>query len=111
MKKEYIALELEKELLNKEILRDEDIYLKDILRYDYLTFNKKRGMPEFLRDSITKKEEEEIKEKYVKQYSFREYSIEKFAIDMEEYIRSGNIVAKDTYYLIGNSGNKVLVNY
>lgn len=96
---------------NKEILRDEDIYLKDILRYDYLTFNKKRGMPEFLRDSITKKEEEEIKEKYVKQYSFREYSIEKFAIDMEEYIRSGNIVAKDTYYLIGNSGNKVLVNY
>ena len=94
-----------------EILRDNDKYLKDILRYDYLTFNKKRGMPEFLRDSITKKEEEEIKEKYVKKYSFREYSIEKFLINMQKYIDCGDIIVEDTYYLIGNSGDKVLVSY
>lgn len=95
---------------NMEILKNDDIYLRDIIRFDYLTFNKKRGMPEFLRDSITKEEEAVIKEKYVKKYSFREYSIEKFAINIDKYVKEGRIIVEDTYYLIGNCGNKILID-
>lgn len=95
---------------NMEILKNDDIYLRDIIRFDYLTFNKKRGMPEFLRDSITKEEEAAIKEKYVKKYSFREYSIEKFAINIDKYVKEGRIVVEDTYYLIGNCGDKILID-
>ena len=95
---------------NMEILKNDDVYLRDIIRFDYLTFNKKRGMPEFLRDSITKEEEAAIKEKYVKKYSFREYSIEKFAINIDKYVKEGRIVVEDTYYLIGNCGDKILID-
>ncbi|SFU43347.1 Radical SAM superfamily enzyme YgiQ, UPF0313 family [Clostridium sp. DSM 8431] len=103
---EYYKVFLE---FNKEILKNEDEYLKDIVRFDYLTFNKKRGMPEFLRYEISKEEENIIKEKYIGIYSFREYSIEKFSIDMDRYIKDGEISVKDTYYLIGNLGEKILV--
>lgn len=95
---------------NMEILKNDDVYLKDIIRFDYLTFNKKRGMPEFLRDSITKEEEAAIKEKYVKKYSFREYSIEKFAINIDKYVKEGRVIVEDTYYLIGNCGDKILID-
>lgn len=94
---------------NKEILDHDDEYLKDIIRFDYLSFNKKRGMPEFLRYEISKEEENIIKQKYVGTYSFREYSVEKFNIDMSKYVLNGRIYMKDTYYLIGNSGEKILV--
>ncbi|MGL5151507.1 MAG: B12-binding domain-containing radical SAM protein [Clostridium sp.] len=89
---------------NKEILNGENKYLKEILRYDYLLFNKRRGIPEFLRSSLTKEEERCFKEKYNGIYSFKEYGIEKFDIDMEVYKESKEIKEREIYYLVTGEG-------
>jgi radical SAM superfamily enzyme YgiQ (UPF0313 family) len=96
---------------NREILKSEDNPLIDIIRFDYLSFNKKRGIPEFLKSKIDKKREEEIKNIYRDKYSFREYSVEKFSIDMEVYIKKGIVANKDTYYLVDNSGELINIFY
>lgn len=61
-----------------EILKEDNFILKEILRYDYLNFNKKRGIPDFLGRGIDKKEEEEIKGKLREEYSFKNYYLEGF---------------------------------
>ena len=94
---------------NMEILKSDNKYLRDIIKYDYLSFNKKRGIPEYLKNSIDKSIEEKIKDKYREEYSFREYSIDCFNLDMEVYENNQRVVEKDTYYLIGNEGNKIKV--
>ena len=91
---------------NMEILKSDNKYLRDIIKYDYLSFNKKRGIPEYLKNSIDKSIEEKIKDKYREEYSFREYSVDYFNLDMEVYENNQRVVEKDTYYLIGNEGNK-----
>lgn len=95
---------------NLDILKGEEEYLVDIIKYDYLRFNKKRGIPEFLKRVINKVKENEIKEKYRDIYSFREYSIEEFSIDMEAYIKEGRVSPRDTYYVIGNNGEMLRIN-
>ena len=77
----------EKNMSNCYLFYGNEDYLRDIIRYDYLRFNKKRGIPEFIKYKVSKEVEEKIKEKYRDKYSFREYSIEKFNIDVEEYIK------------------------
>lgn len=94
---------------NMEILKSDNKYLRDIIKYDYLSFNKKRGIPEYLKNSIDKSIEEKIKDKYREEYSFREYSVDCFNLDMEVYENNQRVVEKDTYYLIGNEGNKIKV--
>ncbi|MGL4773572.1 MAG: B12-binding domain-containing radical SAM protein, partial [Clostridium sp.] len=89
---------------NKEILNGDNRFLKEILRYDYLHFNKKRGIPEFLRSDLTKEEERCIKERYRGEYSFKDYGIEMFGIDMEVYKERGEIVEKNIYYLVSGDG-------
>ncbi|MBE6049373.1 MAG: DUF4080 domain-containing protein [Clostridium sp.] len=95
---------------NMEILNGDNKYLRDIIKFDYLTFNKKRGIPEYLKNSVDKSIEDKIKEKYREEYSFREYSVDIFSLDMDLYEREQKIVSEDTYYLIGNDGNKVKVD-
>ncbi|MGL5414345.1 MAG: DUF4080 domain-containing protein [Clostridium sp.] len=102
---EYYKLFLEFE---KEVLNDES-KLNEIIRYEYLLHNKKRGMPEFLRSNISKEEERELKEKLRDEYSFREYTIEKFTIDVEKYLKCGEIINKDIYMLIDNSNNFIFL--
>ncbi|MGL4850834.1 MAG: DUF4080 domain-containing protein [Clostridium sp.] len=101
---EYYKLFLDFE---KEVLKSES-KLNEIIRYEYLMHNKKRGMPEFLRGDISKEEERELKEKLRDEYSFREYTIEKFTIDVEKYLKNGEIINKDTYMLIDNN-NKFII--
>ena len=92
---------------NLEILNNDEEYLVDIIKYDYLRFNKKRGTPEFLKRPISKEKEEEIKQNNRDLYSFKEFSIEKFKIDIDIYANEGKIVECDTYYLLSNDGEFV----
>lgn len=94
---------------NKEVLKGDEEYLVDIIKYDYLVTNKKRGMPEFLRNNIDKAVEEEIKERYRDKYSFKEHYIEKFNIDMDKYICDKTIDKKPCYYIINNNGEKIRI--
>lgn len=96
---------------NMEILKGKEDYLVDIIRYDYLSFNKKRGIPEFLRSQIDKKIEEDIKNQYREEYSFRKFSVEHFSIDIDKFINENKIEKRDIYYLIGNEGEKIKIQY
>lgn len=94
---------------NMEILKGEEDYLVDIIKYDYLTFNKKRGMPEFLKCNIDKEVEMRIKDELRYKYSFKDYMIEYFRIDMNAFESDKRIIEGDFYYLIGNEGEKIKV--
>ncbi|MCI6191226.1 MAG: DUF4080 domain-containing protein [Clostridium sp.] len=96
---------------NMEILKGKEDYLVDIIRYDYLSFNKKRGIPEFLRSNIDKNIEEDIKNQYREEYSFRKFSVEHFSIDIDKFINENKIEKRDIYYLIGNEGEKIKIHY
>ena len=88
---------------NMEILKGDESYLKDIIKYDYLSFNKRRGMPDFIKSNIDKQLELQIKDKLRERYSFKDYQIEKFDIDINEYLNTGKIIKKECFYLIGNN--------
>lgn len=88
---------------NMEILNGDESYLKDIIKYDYLSFNKRRGMPDFIKSNIDKQLELQIKDKLRERYSFKDYQIEKFDIDMSEYLNTGKIIKKECFYLVGNN--------
>ncbi|MDU2702733.1 MAG: DUF4080 domain-containing protein, partial [Clostridium sp.] len=88
---------------NMEILKGDESYLKDIIKYDYLSFNKRRGMPDFIKSNIDKQLELQIKDELRERYSFKDYQIEKFDIDMSEYLNTGKIIKKECFYLVGNN--------
>ncbi|MDQ0148507.1 B12-binding domain-containing radical SAM protein [Eubacterium multiforme] len=87
---------------NKEILNGDNKILREVIRYDYLLHNKRRGIPEYIKSDISKEEEREIKEALRETYSFREYTIEKFNIDIITFIEKNEILICDKYALLNN---------
>lgn len=94
---------------NNEVLKDNNDILKDIVKFDYLIFNKKRGLPDFLRSNIKKEDEKAIKEELKHKYSFKEYYVDKFFINIDKYISLGVIEKSETYCLFNNYGEYVNV--
>ncbi|AWK52633.1 B12-binding domain-containing radical SAM protein [Clostridium beijerinckii] len=92
---------------NESILEESNKNLKEIVRFNYLIFNKKRGLPEFLRSDMEKEEEKNIKEKLKDQYSFKEYHLEKFSVNLEKYVLSNEIIEDDSYYVFNNNNEYV----
>lgn len=92
---------------NREILNESNDYLSEIIKFNYLLFNKKRGLPDFLRSSLSKEEEKEIKGLLREKYSFKEYHLEKFSLDLEEYADKDVIKEKESYYLFDNYGSYI----
>lgn len=74
---------------NEAILGESNKYLNQIGRFNYLIFNKKIGLPEFLKSNMEKEEEKNVKEKFKEQYSFKEYYLEKSAVNLEVYRING----------------------
>ncbi len=90
---------------NMEILKEDNHMLKEFLRFDYLSFNKKRGIPEFIKKSIDKELEEKIKEKLRVKYSFKDYYLESFDININKFKEDSIIVKEKDYYLFGYGGD------
>ncbi|MBD7913773.1 B12-binding domain-containing radical SAM protein [Clostridium sp. Sa3CUN1] len=90
---------------NMEILKEDNHILKEFLRFDYLSFNKKRGIPEFIKKSIDKELEEKIKEKLRVKYSFKDYYLESFDININKFKEDSIIVKEKDYYLFGYGGD------
>ncbi len=89
---------------NLEILKGDNTILQEIVKYDYLSFNKRRGMPSFLEKRIGKEKEEELKERLRGQYSFKDYYVEEFCINIKKYINCNVIETKNSYILFGYNG-------
>jgi len=92
---------------NEMILKESNEYLKEIIRFNYLIYNKRRGLPEFLRSDMSKEEEKRIKEELREEYSFKEYQLEKFNIQIERYISNNEILEADSYYIFNDNSKYI----
>ncbi len=84
---------------NEEVLKKDSLFLKEIIKYDYLKFNKKQWLPEFLNRDINKKIKRNLKEKILKnevQVSDNIH-IEKFLVDIEKFIKEGVKEKREIY--------------
>ncbi|EOU1742387.1 DUF4080 domain-containing protein [Clostridium perfringens] len=72
---------------------------KEVLKFDYLCFNKKRWLPDFLVRTITKEDEQNIKDSFDRQMPFKKAHIEKFEIDIINYIKNGEINFEPKYLI------------
>lgn len=92
---------------NMDITRLDSEILRDIIKYDYLLFNKRRGMPEFLGRGLEKNVENEIKDLLRKEYSFKDYYIESFSINIDEFIKNNSIRKEKVYFLCSYEGEMI----
>ncbi|EGT3605105.1 DUF4080 domain-containing protein [Clostridium perfringens] len=77
---------------------DEGLF-KEVLKFDYLCFNKKRWLPDFLVRTITKDDEQNIKDSFDRQMPFKKAHIEKFELDIINYIKNGKINFEPKYLI------------
>lgn len=86
---------------NEEFLNKNNEFLKEIIKYDYLKFNKKQWLPEFLIRDIDKKIKRCLKDK-VLQNGVKvsdNIHVERFFVNIEKFIKE-NIQEKREIYVI-----------
>jgi len=76
--------------------------LREIIKYDYLRFNRKRWLPDFLVREIDRDAERKIKA-----VRGRNIHVEKYFIDILGYLESGEI-AEGEYYLTYDEENDII---
>lgn len=97
---------------NEEVLNEDSKVLKEIIKYDYLCFNKKKWLPDFLNRDITKEEEREIKLKLKEKYNTKKIHIEKFDIDIISYIENRNTILDKSFVIFDElKENNILCNF
>ncbi|WP_446899571.1 B12-binding domain-containing radical SAM protein [Clostridium sp. LBM24168] len=86
---------------NEEHLKKDSFGLREIIKYDYLRFNKKRWLPDFLARDRSKEEEKIIKDKIENSgmHIYGNYHLEKFFIDIDKFIKEGTIIKREEYIL------------
>lgn len=87
---------------NEKMQDKEERILKEIIKYDYLCFNKKRWLPDFLIREVNKDLEKNIKEakrNKIIEIDYDSYHIEKFSIDIIKFVNNG-VIEEDDCYLI-----------
>jgi anaerobic magnesium-protoporphyrin IX monomethyl ester cyclase len=97
---EYYRVFLE---FNREVREIEDNNLYEIVKYDYLRFNKKKWLPEFLPRYIDKSVENTIKDMIKSNELYivnKNYHVELFKLDITSFIKQGTINYGGKYYLI-----------
>ncbi|MCB2292465.1 B12-binding domain-containing radical SAM protein [Clostridium algoriphilum] len=101
---------------NEEKLKEESFALKEIVKYDYLKYNKKKWLPTFLIRESNKELERNIKMKMLENNIINNESdihIEKFTINILDYLDNNNICKEDQYlvYDINNEENIKDITY
>ena len=97
---------------NEEYLKNENFELKEIIKYDYLKFNKKRWLPDFLERSRLRSEEKRIKDRLQNGgiHICGNYHLEKFFIDMDSFINKGVIIRQEEYILFyGENETRIIL--
>lgn len=89
---------------NMEILKGDNSILGYILKFDYLSLNKKRGMPSFLERPLIKEKEQEIRNQLRGEYSLKDYQLETFNININKFMHNGEITNERTYFLFLHEG-------
>jgi len=92
---------------NEEKLKQEDFALKEIVKYDYLKYNKKKWLPDFLVRDVDKEIERGIKDKLLQKNIIKNANnihIEKYIINIFQYIEN-NTICEEVHYLIYDDDN------
>lgn len=79
---------------------EEEVILKEIIKYDYLCFNKKRWLPDFLTRIPVKDLERGIKDakrEGTMEVPYESYHLEKFTIDILSFVNEGEVKLGDSY--------------
>ena len=87
---------------NEEILKGENFVLKEIVKYDYLKYNKKKWLPDFLVRDVNKEIERTIKDKLLQNNIIENANnvhVEKFMINILDFIGNNNI-CEESHYLV-----------
>lgn len=85
--------------------------LREIIKYDYICFNKKSWIPPFLSRDITKKEMQEVKEKLRKDKiinNIKECHIEKFNIDIAKFLQQNILINSEIYAIFQEENDKII---
>lgn len=80
--------------------------VKDIVKFDYLRFNKKKGLPTFLENKIDKTVERAIKDELIGERKIdnpNEVTIHKFNFNIESFIVEKLEIFQETYIAFSNS--------
>ena len=98
---------------NDKILKENSFALEEIIKYDYLKFNKKRWLPKFLNRHMDKNEERHIKmilkEQGIvdKSDNINDYHIEKFKVDVLKYEKISVLKEGEFFLLFHDNRNSV----
>ncbi|WP_125153833.1 B12-binding domain-containing radical SAM protein [Clostridium rectalis] len=95
---------------NEEFLNEDSFILKEVIKFDYLMFNKKKWIPNFLDRERNKELEKKIKDKIVKGVIKEDkftsnYHLEKFNIDIIKYTNEHTLEYGD-FYVLYNENSK-----
>lgn len=96
---------------NEEIMKEKSYDLEEIIKYDYLKFNKKRWLPEFLNRHMDKKEEKKIRITLKQEGiidaadNLNNYHIEKFKVDVLKF-EELSVLKKDEVFLLFSDDNR-----
>jgi len=94
---------------NSEKLKEDNFALREIIKYDYLIFNKKRWVPDFLERDLDKKWKKLINDKVAScnnlNINKNKIHIEKFSIDILLFIKVGEVVRDNTYICFSEENN------
>jgi len=96
---------------NSEKLREGNKVLKEIIKYDYLMYNKKKWLPEFLKRDIDIKLTREIKEKLINsnlKIPKNNIHVEKYNIDILNFIKTNKILDRDIYLLYNEDDLEIM---
>ncbi|NEZ45920.1 DUF4080 domain-containing protein [Clostridium niameyense] len=101
-----IFLDFQEEFLNKN-----SKFLKEIIKFDYLKFNKRQWLPPFLKRDMDKKAKRKLKENLLdNNFNISNNShIEKFYVDIEGFIKNGEEKEKICYAIFDEKEREHIV--
>lgn len=106
---EYYKVFLE---FNSEFLHLDNKIIKEIVKFDYLKFNKKKWMPDFLLRDFNKNLEKDLKDSQKKGYiniPYRNYHLENFKLDIFNFLDNEEIIEGNVYLIFDESeANNIL---
>ncbi|MBC8061903.1 MAG: B12-binding domain-containing radical SAM protein [Clostridiaceae bacterium] len=103
---EYYKVFLE---FNSEVLDLDNKILKEIVKFDYLKFNKKKWIPDFLLRDFNKNIERDLKESQKRgsiDIPFKDYHLENFKLDIFCFLDMGEIIEGNIYLVFDESETK-----
>lgn len=91
---------------NNEVFNNNNLYVNELIKFDFLLYNRKKVMPEYFSKNLTKNQEKEIVKTIEEKGLVLEKTdyIEKFFIDINRFMETGELKEKNCYFIFKNHG-------